>query len=242
LLSPIAYPRLPIPYPLQDMNLTLVIGNKNYSSWSMRPWVLLTQFDIAFTERMVKFESADWDQNIASLSPSRMVPVLWEDGVEGGFATWDTLAIMERVADLFPDKAIWPKDARQRARARAVAAEMHSGFRALRSAMPMNIRADLAGKGHTVEALANAARVQQLWTDCLNASGGPFLFGDFSAADAMYAPVVSRFKTYAVPMNDTCREYSQSVLTARGVAAWIATSRAETEFLVIDEPYATAPG
>ena len=224
------------------MNLSLVIGNKNYSSWSMRPWVLLNQFDIPFTERMVKFESADWDANIASLSPSKLVPVLWEDAIGTGFATWDTLAIMERVADLFPDKAIWPRDGRQRARARSLAAEMHSGFRALRGAMPMNLRSQYPGMGHTPEALADAARIQALWADCLKASGGPFLFGEFSAVDAMYAPVVTRFKTYGVTLDNAAREYSQAIFAAKGVAAWIATSRAETEFLLIDEPYASAPG
>lgn len=223
------------------MNLSLVIGNKNYSSWSMRPWVLLTHFDIPFTERMVKFESADWATNIASLSPSKLVPVLWEDGIGSGFATWDTLAIMERVADLFPDKSIWPRDDRQRARARSLAAEMHAGFRALRGAMPMNLRAQHPGKGHTPEALADAAHIQSLWTDCLQASGGPFLLGEFSAVDAMYAPVVTRFQTYGVPLESALREYSQAVLSARGVADWIKDSASETDFVAHDEPYTTPP-
>jgi glutathione S-transferase len=224
------------------MNLSLVIGNKNYSSWSMRPWVLLRQFGIPFTERLIKFESADWDANITSVSPSKLVPILWEDGLGTGFATWDSLAIMERVADLFPDKAIRPRDARQRARARSLAAEMHSGFRDLRGAMPMNIRTPYPGKGHTPEALKDAARIQMLWTECLKSSGGPFLFGAFTAVDAMYAPVVTRFQTYGVPLEGPVREYSQAMMAAKGISDWIADAKSETEFVAHDEPYATAPG
>jgi glutathione S-transferase len=223
------------------MNLSLVIGNKNYSSWSMRPWVLLRQFDIPFTERLIKFHSADWEANITTVSPSKLVPNLWEDGLGTGFSTWDSLAIMERIADLFPDKAIWPRDDRMRARARSVAAEMHSGFRALRSAMPMNIRSSHPGKGHTPDALKDAARIQSVWSECLKASGGPFLFGAFTAADAMYAPVVTRFRTYGVQLDDVLSEYSRAVLAARGVADWINDSRSETDFLAEDEPYASAP-
>jgi len=224
------------------MNLSLVVGNKNYSSWSMRPWVLLRQFDIPFTERLIKFHSADWDANITKVSPSKLVPILWEDGLGTGFSTWDSLAIMERVADLFPDKAIWPRDAQQRARARSVAAEMHSGFRALRGAMPSNIRGSYPGKGHTPDALKDVARIKTLWDECLQASGGPFLFGEFSAADAMYAPVVvMRFPTYGVQLEGALREYSQAMHNAKGVADWINDSKAETDFVADDEPYASAP-
>lgn len=223
------------------MNLSLVIGNKNYSSWSMRPWVLLRQFDIPFTERLIKFHSADWEANITTVSPSKLVPILWEDGLGTGFSTWDSLAIMERIADLFPDKAIWPRDDRMRARARSVAAEMHSGFRALRGAMPMNIRGRHPGKGHTPDALKDVARIQSLWNECLKTSQGPFLFGGFSAADAMYAPVVTRFQTYGVTLEGAAREYSQAVLASKGVADWISDSKSETEFVAEDEPYATAP-
>jgi glutathione S-transferase len=222
-------------------DLTLVFGNKNYSSWSMRPWVLLSHFDIPFKERLVKFETKDWDDNIASLSPSKLVPVLWEGEVGKGFATWDTLAIAERVAELFPDKAIWPRDPRARARARSVASEMHSGFRSLRGAMPMNLRSSHPGKGHTPEALADAARVHTIWRECLQQSGGPFLFGKFSAADAMYAPVVTRFITYGLKLDADLQKYSDAVLNAKGVAEWIAAGKKETEFVTFDEPYADPP-
>jgi glutathione S-transferase len=222
-------------------DLTLVFGNKNYSSWSMRPWVLLSHFDIPFKERLVKFETKDWDDNIASLSPSKLVPVLWEGEVGKGFATWDTLAIAERVAELFPDKAVWPRDPRARARARSVASEMHAGFRALRGAMPMNLRSSHPGKGHTPEALADAARVHTIWRECLQQSGGPFLFGQFSAADAMYAPVVTRFITYGLKLDADLQKYSDAVMNAKGVAEWVAAGRKETEFVTFDEPYADPP-
>jgi glutathione S-transferase len=223
------------------MSLTLIIGNKNYSSWSMRPWVLLRQFDIPFAERMLKFDSQDWAAHIGELSPSRKVPVLWEGEPGHGLATWESLAIMERVAELHPELAIWPRAAADRSRARAMACEMISGFRDLRGAMPMNLRASHPGKGHTPAARADAARIQTLWAESLKASGGPFLFGEFSAADAMFAPVVTRFRTYAVPLDERIGEYSQAVLESRGVADWIADSRSETEFVAMDEPYALPP-
>lgn len=228
-------------------DLTLVLGNKNYSSWSMRPWVLLRQFDIPFKEILLKFETKEWDDRIATLSPSKLVPVLWEGevGSQGGsgkgFATWDTLAIAERVAELFPQKAIWPRDAHARARARSFSAEMHAGFRALRGAMPMNIRSNYHGLGHTPEALADAAHIHGIWRACLQASGGPFLFGEFSAADAMYAPVVTRFITYALKLDADLQKYSDAVMNAKGVRDWVADALKETEFVGFDEPYAEPP-
>jgi glutathione S-transferase len=222
-------------------DLTLVFGNQNYSSWSMRPWVLLKHFDIPFKERLVKFESKDWDDNIATLSPSKLVPVLWEGEIGKGFATWDTLAIAERVAELFPDKAIWPRDPRTRARARSVSSEMHSGFGALRGAMPMNIRKSYPGKGHTPAALTDAARIHTIWRECLAQSGGPFLFGKFSAADAMYAPVVTRFATYALKLDADLQKYSDAVVNAKGIVEWIAAAKKETDFVGFDEPYADPP-
>ena len=222
-------------------DLTLVFGNKNYSSWSMRPWVLLRQFGIPFKERLIKFETPDWDANIATLSPSKLVPVLWEGEPGKGFATWDTLGIAERVAELFPDKAIWPRDGKARAHARSYSAEMHSGFRALRGAMPMNIRSSLPGKGHTPEALADAARVHAIWRECLQQSGGPFLFGEFSAADAMFAPVVTRFITYALKLDADLQKYSDAVMNAKGVADWVVEAKKETDFVGFDEPYADPP-
>ena len=224
---------------------TLVIGNKNYSSWSMRPWVLLKQFGIPFTEILLKFHSAEWDAEIDRLSPSRLVPVLW-DGKVGGdksICAWDTLAIAEYVAERMPEKAIWPRDPAARARARSMAAEMHSGFRALRNAMPMNIRNQHPGKGYNPDVAKDIARIEKLWRDARAdfAGGGAFLFGEFSAADAMFAPVVMRFNTYRPPIAADTRAYCDAVTRAPGVAAWIAAAMLETEFVADDEPYATAP-
>ena len=217
--------------------LTLVIGNKNYSSWSMRPWVLLRGREIPFRERMLKFESPEWRDHIARLSPSGLVPVLWEGEPGAGFATWDTLAIAERLHEIFPDRGIWPADAQLRTRARSMAAEMHSGFRALRGAMPMNIRSSHAGKGMNAEVAKDIARIGAIWA----AAKGPFLFGEFCAADAFYAPVATRFVTYDVQLTGTARIYQQALLESPAVKAWSADAVKETEFFAEDEPYASPP-
>ena len=229
------------------MSLTLVIGNKNYSSWSMRPWVLLKQFGIPFEEIMLKFESADWDARIASLTPARKVPTLWdgEAGANTSIAVWDTLAIAEYIAEKFPQNAIWPRDQAARAMARSISAEMHSGFSSLRSNMPMNIRSNHAGKGLNVNVAADIARIEAIWLDARERfgtrTGAPFLFGGFCAADAMFAPVVMRFATYAPPLSAATMAYCKAMTAAPGIAAWIAESKLETEFVGFDEPYATAP-
>ena len=220
------------------MKLQLVIGNKNYSSWSMRPWVLLRGRGIAFGERMLKFETREWDENIGRLSPSGLVPVLWEGEPGSGFATWDTLAIAERLHDIRPHAGVWPADARKRARARCAAAEMHSGFRALRGAMPMNIRSRYPGKGMNDEVAKDIARISAIWA----AATGPFLFGEFCAADAFYAPVATRLVTYGVELAGAARDYQQRLLASPAVVAWSADAVKETEFVAMDEPYATAPG
>ena len=223
--------------------LTLIIGNKNYSSWSMRPWVLLREFGIPFGERQLKFHTQEWSDHIARLSPSGMVPVLWEGEPGGGFATWDTLAIAERVQDLHPGLAVWPRDPMARARARSLCAEFHSGFRAFRSAMPMNIRSSHPGKGMTPEAAKDIARVQSLWIEARKAFGGKgaFLFGEFGAVDAFYAPVATRFVTYGVELKGAARDYQQALLDSAAVKAWAADAVKETEFVAEDEPYATVP-
>lgn len=223
--------------------LTLIVGNKNYSSWSMRPWVLLRGLGIPFTERLLKFHTQDWSDHIGRLSPSGMVPILWEGEPGSGFATWDTLAIAERVQDLHPDLAVWPRDPQVRARARSLCAEFHSGFRAFRSAMPMNIRSRYPGKGMTPEVAKDIARIQTLWTEARKAFGGngAFLFGTFGAADAFYAPVATRFVTYGVELSGAAREYQQALLDSPGVKAWSADAVKETEFVAEDEPYAAAP-
>ena len=226
--------------------MKLLIGNKNYSSWSMRPWVLLTQFDIPFEEVMARFDSfapdSQFKAKVAALSPAGKVPILVEDD---GFSVWDTLAIAETVAEKFPGKALWPRDARRRARARSVCAEMHSGFGALRNAFGMNIEASLAEVGARVLAgnaavQADLARVIQLWQEALAESGGPFLFGDYSIADAYFAPVVMRIRTYALPVPADVAAYIERAVAAKGTAAWIRDALEEKEFLQFEEDYRTS--
>ena len=222
--------------------MQLYIGNKNYSSWSMRPWVLLRHFGIPFQEVMVRFDSFDagstFKQTLQGKSPTGKVPLL----VDGDLAVWDTLAIAETLAERFPEHPLWPRDARQRARARSLCAEMHSGFGALRSACPMNIEATLPEVGQRVLAeqpavAADLARIVALWTEALEARGGLFLFGDFSNADAYYAPVVARLRTYALPVPVEVRAYMDRVWASPGVAAWVADALAEQDFLDFEEPY-----
>jgi glutathione S-transferase len=219
--------------------LTLVIGNKNYSSWSMRPWVLMKQLAIPFEEKKLRFNSAEWDAEIERWSPSRLVPVLWR----GGEAVWDTLAISEALHEWFPQKNVWPRDAAARAFARSISAEMHSGFRDLRTHMPMNIRASHPGKGMKPEVRANIDRIERLWGEARQrfGAGGPFLFGEFSAADAMYSPVVTRFKTYDVPLAPESARYCEAMHAAPGVRAWVEGALEEKEWVADDEPYATSP-
>jgi len=219
--------------------LTLVIGNKNYSSWSMRPWVLMKQLGIPFEEKKLRFHSTEWDAEIERWSPSRLVPVLWN----GDQTVWDTLAIAEALHEWFPEKGVWPKDATARAFARSASSEMHSGFRDLRGAMPMNIRSSYPGKGMSPAVQANIDRIEGLWEEARArfGSGGPFLFGAFSAADAMFAPVTSRFRTYAVKLSPESQRYCDAVLAAPGVRAWVDDAVKEKEFVQDDEPYAAAP-
>lgn len=225
--------------------MKLYIGNKNYSSWSMRPWVLLRQFGIAFDEVMVRFDSFDagstFKTTLAGLSPTGKVPLLVDDD---GLVVWDTLAMAEYLAERHPEHALWPRDARQRARARSLCAEMHAGFGALRSACPMNIEAALPEVGARVLAgqpavQADLDRLVAMWRAALADSGGPFLFGAFSNADAYFAPVVSRLRTYALPVPPEVAAWMAQVWTAPGVAAWVAEALAEQDFLDFEEPYRT---
>lgn len=229
------------------MSLTLVIGNKNYSSWSMRPWVLLKQFEIEFKEIMLKFESKDWTEQIVRLAPTKKVPTLWdgEPGDGTAIAVWETIAIIEYIADHFPQHNIWPKDVAARAMARAISAEMHAGFQSLRSNMPMNIRSQHPGKGLLPGVATDIARIEAIWLAARRQFGAttdaPFLFGQFCAADAMFAPVVMRFATYEPPISTVSRHYCEAMKAAPGIAAWILEARRETEFVGFDEPYASPP-
>ena len=221
--------------------MQLLIGNKNYSSWSMRPWVLMRQLGIHFEEVMLRFDFSEhsaFRREVARFSPAGRVPVLLDDD----FSVWDTLAIIEYLHDKFPGRGIWPEDIRDRARARSLAAEMHAGFAALRNHCPMNIelRAPEIGARLWDEhaALRNdALRIEVMWAEALAASGGPFLFGDFGAVDAMYAPVCMRLLSYGLPMPATTRLYVEHMRTAPGVAAWIADALEEKDFIAEDEPY-----
>ena len=224
-------------------DLTLVIANKNYSSWSLRPWLTMTELGIPFAERMVKFDSDDWERNIERLSPTRLVPVLWEGEPGRGFATFDTIAILERLHELFPAAGIWPEDTLARSRARSLVAEFHSGYSALRNAMPMNIRNSLPGKGASAEVRADVDRLCSRWRETRKAfdTPGAFLFGDFTAADAFFSPVASRFATYAVPLEADALAYQQALLGTDGMRKWSEAARQETEFVPMDEPYQSPP-
>lgn len=230
------------------MALQLYIGNKNYSSWSMRPWVMLRQAGIPFDEIMVRFDSfdagSDFKNRLKGINPVGKVPVLVDDG----FAVWDTLAIAEYAAERFPDRQLWPTDARARARARSVCAEMHSGFSALRSACPMNIEAHLPEVGRLIwrdqpGVRADLARLCGLWGELLAAQpAGSLLFGHFTIADAYFAPVCMRIRTYALPVPADIQAYVDRVAALPGVKAWIDDALAEGDFLDFEEPYRLGRG
>jgi glutathione S-transferase len=203
---------------------TLHIGNKNYSSWSLRPYLVLAQTGEPFTEVVHPLYTPESKADLATFSPTGKVPVL----CHGDVVIWDSLAIAEYLHELFPQAGLWPADRATRARARAISAEMHSGFSALRQNMTMDIRGRRPGVGHTAEALADAARVQQIWRECrARAEGGAFLFGGFTIADAMFAPVTTRFTTYGVPLDEVSAAYVAAVAAHPPMAAWIAAAAAE---------------
>lgn len=222
--------------------LKLYIGNKNYSSWSMRPWVLLKQAGIPFEEIKLRFDSFDansvFKEKISGVNPVGKVPAL----DDGGFVVWDTLAIAEYLAERFPEKNLWPQDVKARARARSLCAEMHSGFGALRSACPMNIEADLAATGALIwrdkpAVRADVERIVSMWSELLAEHKGPMLFGGFSIADAFFAPVCMRLKSYALPVPAEIAAYIQRLSALPGVKAWIDDALAENDFRDFEEPY-----
>ena len=206
---------------------TLVIGNKAYSSWSMRPWLLMKEAGLAFDEVRIPLYQEGHDRKIREYSPAGRVPVL----VDGAVTVWDSLAICEYLAERHAEKNLWPANAAARAHARAVSAEMHAGFAALRSNMGMNVRRSFPGVGMTPGVAKDIARIEQLWEDCLQRYGGPFLFGAFGIADAMYAPVATRFRTYAVCLSAVAQRYADLLLALPAVAEWYAAAHAETEVL-----------
>lgn len=209
----------------------LVIGNKNTSSWSLRPWLALKQAGIDFTEIRINLRAPDKKEQIRAHSPAGRVPVLWADDL----MVWDSLAILEYLADRHPDKALWPSDVRARAVARSAAAEMHSGFQALREHCPMNFLARDPKADHIDPVQVNIRRIVELWKDCRQrfGAGGPFLFSGFSIADAMYAPVASRFRTYIEDLgafgdDGTCAAYIETLFALPAMKEWADGARQET--------------
>lgn len=209
--------------------LTLVIGNKRYSSWSLRPWLAMKQAGIAFEEIVVQLYAEDGAKEILRYSPSGRVPALIVDGL----TIWESLAICEYVAERVPQAGLWPSDPAARAVARAVSCEMHAGFAALRGNMPMDVVADRRAEGRErlerPDVRADIARIQAIWSDCRRrfGAGGPFLFGSFSIADAMFAPVVTRFRTYGVPLEGDCAAYAEAVWSLPAMRSWVEDARAE---------------
>jgi glutathione S-transferase len=203
----------------------LVIGNKNYSSWSLRPWLAMRQAGIAFEEIRIPLYGPDSKQRLAEFSPSARVPALIHDELK----IWDSLAICEYLAERHA--GMWPADSAARGVARAVSAEMHSGFVSLRQNMGMNIRKNYAGKGVGPGVLGDIQRILELWVDCRSrfGAGGVFLFGTFSIADAMYAPVTMRFRTYGVAIPANLTPYYEAILALPAMREWMAASEAETE-------------
>ncbi|MEY2952812.1 MAG: hypothetical protein RLZZ401_899 [Pseudomonadota bacterium] len=226
--------------------LKLYIGNKNYSSWSMRPWVLMKQADIAFEEIMVRFDAftadSQFKQRLGKLSPAGKVPVL----VNRDLVVWDTLAIAEYVAESHPEKKLWPADIAARARARSICAEMHAGFNALRGACMMNIEADLKQVGQIIQrdradVRSDLARVDEMWSELLSSHGGPMLFGHFTVADAYFAPVCMRISGYGLNVSPAVAGYVERVKALPGVVAWMEAALAEKDFLDFEEPYRLNP-
>jgi glutathione S-transferase len=211
----------------------LVIGNKNYSSWSFRPWLLLRQSGIPFREQRLALDTPAYAAEIGRWSPTRRVPVLHD----GDTVVWDSLAICEYVSERWLAGAGWPTDALARAEARSLSAEMHSGFGALRAALPMNVRVHYPGYPLTEAVRRDVARIESAWAACRtrHGAGGPFLCGRFSIVDAMYAPVVLRFVSYDVAVSAATRAYMDAVLALPAVQEWCAAGRAETERIAADE-------
>jgi glutathione S-transferase len=214
------------------MALQLVIGNKNYSSWSMRPWLALRANRIAFEEVFIPLYTGEADKKkILGFTRSGKVPVL----IDGEVTIWDSLAIIEYAAERFAEARLWPEDRAARAHARSISAEMHSGFAALRNECGMNLHRPVGAIALSAAASADIARIQQIWTECRERYGktGPFLFGAFGGADAMFAPVVHRFRTYAVEVAPAARDYMDAMMSLPAFDEWTRAALAET--LVIEK-------
>jgi len=211
--------------------MKLIIGNKNYSSWSVRPWLVLTHFQIPFEEQQVMLSGAGWREALKQASPSGKVPVL----IDGDLVVHESIAIIEYLADRYPHKKIWPSDRKQRALARSAAAEMHAGFGGLRSAAPMNLRASYPNRIDLDAVARDLKRVEQLWGGLLQKSGGPYLFEEFCAADAMFAPLASRIRTYDLPTTDVAAEYIEAIYALPAFQQWLADAVKEPWTVEADE-------
>lgn len=205
------------------MDLTLVIGSKHVSSWSLRPWLVLKQFNVPFKEILIPLYQASTRETILRHSPSGRVPLL----ESGDLKIWDSLAICEYLADLFPERQMWPKNREDRAIARSISAEMHSGFASMRTQLSMDLLHRVPTPELRPETVADITRVQELWRNCLTRGKGPFLFGDFSIADAMYAPVVTRFQTYSIETDSLLRNYQDRILALPAMKEWTADAQTE---------------
>jgi glutathione S-transferase len=216
------------------MALTLVFGNKNYSSWSFRPWIAMTVAGIPFSEELIPLYGPGSKERILAHSPAGKVPIL----VDGAARVWESIAILEHLAERFPDAGLWPSDPTARAHARGVASEMHGGFAPLRSHCPMNFWRPVMRRELPADVAANVQRIDTMWSDCRRrfGSGGPFLFGRFSVADAMYAPVVSRFHTYDVAVSPELRTYMDAMMALPAWAQWRSAALQEEWLLEEDEP------
>lgn len=211
--------------------LKLYVGNKNYSSWSMRPWLALKGAGVDFDDEVIRFDFPAGNPAIKALSEGGTVPVLEHEGLR----LWESLAIIEYVAEIFPDKRLWPADRRDRALARAYCSEMATGFRPLRNAAPMNLRYPKKKLAVSEDVKANIARIEAIWNGCVARSGGPFLFGDFTAADAFFAPVVARFDSYLLIDNPATLRYMEAVKAHPAWQAWAADAAKETWIVPEDE-------
>ncbi|MHA6299328.1 glutathione S-transferase N-terminal domain-containing protein [Devosia sp. CAU 1758] len=211
--------------------MKLLIGNRNYSTWSLRPWLVLRHFDIPFEDEVLQLSGTGWRERLAARSPTGKVPVL----IHGDLVVPETIAIIEYVADCFPDKPIWPVDRSERALARAAAAEMHAGFSGLRNHAPMNLRASHPNKVDLDAVRKDLHRVETLWGDLLARSGGPYLFGAFTAADAMFAPLATRLRTYELPVSDVAQRYVEAIYALPAFQDWLGMALQEPWIVDDDE-------
>jgi glutathione S-transferase len=207
------------------MDMTLVVGSKTFSSWSLRPWILLKQAGIPFKEVVIALNQVSTREQIKKFSPSGRIPVL----LHGDVRVWDSLAISEYLHEIFPDRELWPRKAEDRALARSVSAEMHSGFAAMRQQLSMNVTKRFPTPALSDDTQSDLKRVFDIWNDCLSRSGGPFLFGKFTIADAMYAPVTTRMTTYSIPLTGAIEKYVETMSALPAMQEWVRAAHAESE-------------